>query len=215
VTEVDAKAELDLDTPSTNCDTIIEATDAGTDGNSITILFVDGSLVDDGELTRDGTDFTFTFKHNVTTVADFEAAVAALAGDDDLIAVKTAGTAGNTLVTTDDEFVATPLAGGTTEANPISRRFAGPEGDNGLWTVHSIIGGSPTGSIKFYHSNLPDPDPDTTADWVLLSALNITLAGSALNSFTKQDGYLAAWVMVRIELTSGSGTAAVWYQTGE
>lgn len=110
------KASLDLDTPSVDLDTIIEATTAGEDGNSITIAAVDDGT-GTGTLTRDGTDFTFHFEDAVTTVGDFEALVAALAGADDLIAVKTGGT-GATVLVTADAFEATPLAGGT-NANTI------------------------------------------------------------------------------------------------
>ncbi len=105
------KAELDLDTPSTNLDTIIQAHTAGAAGNAITIRTVaDGSGV--GSFTRVGTALTFHYESGVTTVANFETAVGALAGADELIDVKTTGTAVNVLVAPGDTFAATPLAGG-------------------------------------------------------------------------------------------------------
>lgn len=106
---------LDLETPGTNIDTVIEAVDPGVAGDDITITFVDGSAIDEGELTVVGTDFTFAFKTAVTTVLDFEDAVDAYVlaeGDDALIQVKTIGTPANVLATTDDEFGPTNLAAG-------------------------------------------------------------------------------------------------------
>lgn len=105
------QSELDLSGPGTNVDTVIQAVDAGLAGDDITITFVDGGS-GVGLLTRTGLDFTFTFENGVTTVEDFEDAVAALTGADALIEVKTPGTPAATLATTDDEFGPTNLAGG-------------------------------------------------------------------------------------------------------
>lgn len=105
------KAERDFGTVDTfQLDTVIEATTAGTAGNSLTLALVAGGS-GTGVLSRIGNAFTFTFETAVTTVADFEAAVTALAGADDLIAVKTPGT-GATVLVTADAFAATALAGG-------------------------------------------------------------------------------------------------------
>lgn len=106
------RSSLALVGPGTNIDTVVEAVDKGTAGDSIGITFADGSLVDDGELSVVGLEVTFAFKTGVTTVLDFETAVAALTGDDAIIQVKTIGTPGNVLVTTIDEFVSQNLAGG-------------------------------------------------------------------------------------------------------
>ncbi len=109
-----AKASLALD-PLTggNMDTVIEATTAGTAGNSLTIALVHSAgVANGGTLTRVGNAFTFTFKGGTTTVGNFETAVTALAGADDLIAVKTSGTTADVLSATLDLLTATPLAGG-------------------------------------------------------------------------------------------------------
>lgn len=108
------RALLDLETPGTNIDTVIEAIEPGTGGNSITITFADGDSNDEGTWDESGyPDLVFTFKTTVTTVADFEAAIA----DSEYIQVKVTGTAMNALVTTDDEFSEESLAGGC-EAPP-------------------------------------------------------------------------------------------------
>jgi hypothetical protein len=108
------KASLALD-PLTggNMDTVIEATTGGTAGNSLTIALVHSAgAANGGTLTRIGNAFTFTYKGGTTTVANFETAVTALAGADDLIAVKTGGTGADVLSATLDLLSATALAGG-------------------------------------------------------------------------------------------------------
>jgi len=109
-----AKAQLALDPLTTgNMDTVLEATTAGTAGNSLTIALVHSAgAPNGGTLTRVGNAFTFTYKGGTTTVGNFESAVTALAGADDLIAVKTSGTTTDVLSATLDLLSATPLAGG-------------------------------------------------------------------------------------------------------
>lgn len=110
-TIADDKAFLDLDPISGDIDTVIEATLAGADWNLITIRTVaDGAGT--GSITRVGSAFTFHYASGVTTITNFETHVAALAGADDLIAVKTPGTGGRTFDSPADTFVATNLAGG-------------------------------------------------------------------------------------------------------
>jgi hypothetical protein len=105
------KASLALATKTTHCDTIIEATTAGVAGDLLTIAFAaDGAGA--GSITRVGTNFTFHFADGVTTVTNFQTAVAALAGADDLIGVKTNGTGANVLTAAADVFAATALDNG-------------------------------------------------------------------------------------------------------
>ena len=107
------KAFLDLAVPgSATLNTVIEATLAGTGGNAISFRTVAGGS-GAGVLSRIANAFTFTYESTVTTVANLEAAITALAGADDLIAVKTPGTGGNVLTAVADTFAATLLAGGT------------------------------------------------------------------------------------------------------
>jgi hypothetical protein len=208
----EVKASLDLGTEATNLDTIIEATSAGADGNSITFTSVhDAGAPDAGELTRTGTAFTYTYKGGTTTVADFEAAVAALAGADDLIGVKTAGTGANVLADTDDEMAAEPLAGGVTGNEP-RRVFSTSQGGDaqGAWSVHLICSAGLTGTVKFYYSNLPFPDPDTAAHWVEDTDKDFALAGSAVNAFVTGIDKPADHIMVEVTLSAGSGTIVGW-----
>ncbi len=102
------RAELDMDAAmTTNIDTVIRSVGPG--GTGITIATVaDGTGA--GSFTRVGSALTFHYETLVTTVADFEAAVAALEGDDALIEVKTTGTAADVLTAPGDTAGATALA---------------------------------------------------------------------------------------------------------
>lgn len=103
---------LDLSTKTTHCDTVIQAALPGAaptvPGDGLTIAFVQSAGAPAaGALTNVGKAYTFTFKGGVTTVANFETAIAASAD----LAVKTPGTGANILAVTVDEFTATALAG--------------------------------------------------------------------------------------------------------
>lgn len=112
-------AELDLATPGTNLDTVVEANPPdyeGAAGNQITIeTAADGTGA--GSFTVSGTAVTFHYESGVTTVEDFETELAADAYASALIRVKTAGTAANVLADPGDTFSATNLAGGGATAS--------------------------------------------------------------------------------------------------
>jgi hypothetical protein len=206
-----AKAFLDLVTPGTNIDTVIEAVDGGTVGNLITITFVDGSALDDGALSRIGTAFTFAFKTTVTTVADFEAAVGALTGDDALIQVKTIGTPTNALVTTDDEFAATPLASGGGSHYSASWRGMG---DFGLTVVTD---GTLTGTWTLWASDKPNASLTDDTDWVDTSThaefAETNPAGAATKWRVNSTLLRAAQFRLKYVNTSGLGTINAYVAT--
>ena len=119
------KAELDLDTPSATLDTVVEATTAGVAGNAITIAGAANSAPAGGvTISRTGTAFIIHWESGVSTVADVETAITALAGGDDLFGVKTGGT-GATVLGANDEFEATALAGGI-NGNAFPGAFTNP-----------------------------------------------------------------------------------------
>ena len=110
----DARASLNLSGPGTLLDTVIESVAVGVGGNLITFASVnDGGGID--SITRAGNNFTLHYTSGATTVAQVEALIAALAGPDHLIQVKTPGTPANILVDPGDTFAATNLAGGANE----------------------------------------------------------------------------------------------------
>lgn len=112
-----AKAELDLADLGTGAlDTIVEATTAGEDGNEITVELVgDNGAAAGVTIDVTGSVVTIHYEHNVSTVSDVETAITALAGGDDIIGVKTAGTGATVLQAPIDDFGATNLAGGSDE----------------------------------------------------------------------------------------------------
>src|SRR5882724_3801124 len=111
-----ARASLNLATKTTHDDSVVEAVDKGTAGNAITIAFMaDG--VGKVSITSHLPQKTIVvhFVDGVSTVLDVEKAIAALVvpiNGNPLLRVKTAGTPGNVLHATVDEFAATALAGG-------------------------------------------------------------------------------------------------------
>lgn len=109
----DLTAALDLGTLGTGAlDTVLGATTAGAAGNSITVALVADSALGAGvTISRVGTALTVHVEDGVSTVAQVETAIAALAGADDLAGVTTAGTAA-TVLTAADAFAATALSGG-------------------------------------------------------------------------------------------------------
>lgn len=136
-------AFLDLATKTTNCDTVIQAeAGLGVDGDDVTIAFADGDSNDDGTFDESAyPDITFSFKNGVTTVSDFEAAVAASTH----LRVKTAGTGANVLASTVDEFGAAHLAGavaGTAGKNMIEGPIGLPE-----WFRVKYVNTSGLGSV--------------------------------------------------------------------
>ncbi len=210
------KAVLALD-PLTlgNMDTILEATDGGTAGNSLTIALVHSAgAPNPGALTRLVNAFTFTYKGGTTTVGDFEAAVTALAGADDLIAVKTAGTGGDVLHATNDVLTATALAGGLADNDTVARKFPIDKA-HGMWSVQVIIpAGTFTGSVDFYYSNLPYPDPDNLTHWIEDTDKDYALSDTASSVMTFGVDKIAEHGLCVVTLTAGSCTVAGWATAG-
>lgn len=102
-----SKASLDMSTLGGVVDTVIQARVPGAGGNSISISTV-ANGTGAGTLTQNGNQLTFHFEDGVTTIANFETAVAASY----LVEVASAGTGAVTFADPDDVYVETHLAGG-------------------------------------------------------------------------------------------------------
>ena len=108
-----AENVIDVKTPGTGATVLVNADDAfgpvsmtgGADQETISVV---------------GTAIAVSFEDGVTTVTELETLIGALSGADDILDVKTGGTGGNVLTATDDNLVATNLAGGE-DAARISR----------------------------------------------------------------------------------------------
>lgn len=162
------KAELDLDPTMTNVDTVIEARVAGEGGNNISIEFVaDGTGA--GSLTQSGWALTFHFDPTVTTVTDFETAVAASA----LVQVKTAGTGANIFASPGDVEPAVFLEGG------VDTVLASQSIDKARRVVATF-------QIKQGTPNANPEYPTCTAGFVPVAGVFIP----ALHNTTHQVGYM-------------------------
>ncbi len=113
--DTETKAELDLHIGTTELDTIVEAHTAGDAGNDITITVL-GDAIATVRITRVGTAFTIRYESGVSTIANIETAITALAGADNLFDVKTGGTGATVLSLGDDNVAVTALAGGYDDA---------------------------------------------------------------------------------------------------
>lgn len=81
------------------------------------------------------------------------------------------------------------IAAGTT----VRRVFPGPK--TGTWSYHvDVVAGGATSALKFYFSNLPNPDPANAAHWKDsgIAAINLAVTGV---TFATRTGDLPEWVM--------------------
>ena len=105
-----ARASLYLAPLTTNCETVVRAKSVGPGGNSITLAFVaDGTGA--GSLTEAGDVLTFHYQSGVTTVANFETAVAGSTVIEVLISDGT-----GTLTAPGDTFSAAAFTGGASHS---------------------------------------------------------------------------------------------------
>jgi hypothetical protein len=115
-TNAGVRSFLDLGTLAAgNLDTVVERGVQGIAGDSWTIAATGDSAPAAGVTIDVDTTLETVLIHYesaVSTVLDVETAIAALAGDDDVIEVLTAGTPGTVLTAPGDNFAATALAGG-------------------------------------------------------------------------------------------------------
>lgn len=210
-------AELDLVGPATQLDTVIQAVAEGPDGNLITIAAVADSGLGDGvTFVVTGTDIVCHFEDGVSTVQDFEDALAADAAVSALIQVKTAGTAAAVLAVADDDFAATPLAGGGATSNAAPTYDDEDAGvaiipcDALQIMVRSVAGsGSMTATVTLwgFHEEL--------GEWFKVKALNAASAiaetGTDLIRYAEWIG-LGRYSRLHAQLSvAGTGTEVAVY----
>ena len=211
-------ASKDLATVSTNIDTVIEARLGGTGGNTLKIATVaDGTGV--GNMTYAGaypnTVFTFHYETTVTTVANFESALAAIPVADRHIIRKTAGTGTNALVSPADTFASTFLANGASSVMTRPTDFAAGMHAHGAFTL--IIEGASWRGSGWVCTNLaagPDTIGTHALTWTQFSAVqNVTashgiiLSGSDIQAVPGDGIRLTPTTLDHIEvaLTAASG----------
>jgi hypothetical protein len=146
VTAAAVKAELDMATCNAQLDNVLEAKTAGAAGNPITVAVVGDSATGAGvTITRSGTAFTIHFESGVSTQGHVNTAIGALAGADDLIEVKTAGTEATTLV---NGRAAMDM--GAVFLAPDTQLQAGfaTGADGNRYTVKAVADGTGAGSLE-------------------------------------------------------------------
>lgn len=115
------KAELDCGAvPTKQYDAVLDATTAGTAGNSITVALAGDSETGAGvTIARTDTAFIIHYEAGVSKVSDVNTAITALGGGDDLFGVKTAGTEARVL-DANAAFPAQSLSGGAAATTSTS-----------------------------------------------------------------------------------------------
>lgn len=144
-----ARALLDLDTPSADLDTIVQAKAPflGTFGNSIGVVATatrtDGTVVVTDDL--ETMTVTIDFDPGASTVLDVENAITAQSA---LISVQTPGTAA-TVLDAGDVFVRTALAGGTDAATTFIITVWGRDATSKRWGKHNDSYGRIVAGVLF------------------------------------------------------------------
>lgn len=134
-----ALATLDLDTVSTDLDTIVQAVPLGGLGNGVSVRGVNRAADGGGvQITETAMLVTISWEQGVSTVAQVEAAITA---DATLVTVGTPGTAA-TVLGSNDAFVATHLAGGTDAANTSDVIVYGRDAILGGWGLYNDMYGT-------------------------------------------------------------------------
>jgi hypothetical protein len=107
------RAQRDFGPQAGSFDSILRAVTGGTAGNGITVALTGDSAPAAGvTISRVLLAFVIHYESGVSTIGNVETAIAALAGADDLIEVKTAGTGATVLTAVGDNIAAVALTGG-------------------------------------------------------------------------------------------------------
>lgn len=94
----------------------------------------------------------------------------------------------------------TPIVGTT------RRVFKGPQ-KRGHWSYHlnNLSASGATSTVKFYYSNLPNPDPTIAAHWVDSGITAIDLTVVATSMATKADVFVE-WIKAEAVVVTTAGT---------
>ncbi len=94
-------------------------------------------------------------------------------------------------------------------ATTTSRVMKGPQ-KNGHFSLHVQVaaGSAPVGTLTVWYSNLPEPDPDNDAHWVVDTTVTSIDLSVVANTFYNVGNVNAEHV--RVKVTRSSGTIALW-----
>jgi len=95
------------------------------------------------------------------------------------------------------------------------RASVGPQDGQGHWSFHVIVGAgtAPVGTLTVWYSNLPNPDPQIDAHWVLSGAETGTAIDLAVvaNTFRFVDS-TPNQVRFKANIVSGTASIILWYK---
>ena len=91
------------------------------------------------------------------------------------------------------------------------RCFPGPKGDSGgVWSYHInvVTAAGATSTLKFYHSNLPNPDPTDATHWVDSGITAIDLTSTSADAHATLTGKYPTWIKAEAVVANSTGT--IW-----
>lgn len=186
------QSNLDIAPLTSNCETVVRARNGGFGGDAISLRFVaDGTGT--GSLTRDGYALTFHYETAVTTVANFETAVAA----SDLIEIETTDGTG-TLTSPGDTFSATYFSGGSdqvlTSQNLMMKRR--------VQMTLSVVTGTAGASPAF---------PTCTAGYVAIASVYVPATWTGVGVPVSTDHAISADSIVLHDQRMPLGTPRIYH----
>jgi hypothetical protein len=94
-----------------------------------------------------------------------------------------------------------------------SRMFKGPQ-RNGNWSYQAkaTSAAGATSTLKFYYSDLPNPDPGTAAHWVDsgIAAIDLTATTTVFATIT---GKFPEWIMAQAVIANSGGQVYLWVRS--
>lgn len=109
--------------------------------------------------------------------------------------------------------IANQAIGETLAIGTHSRKFKGPR-RNGEWSYQAkaTSAAGATSTLKFFYSNLPDPDPDTAAHWVDsgISAIDLTATTTVFGSLADK---FPEWIMAQAVIANSGGDLYVFVRS--
>jgi hypothetical protein len=82
--------------------------------------------------------------------------------------------------------------------------------EHGHWSCHLVVTGTPTGTAKFFYSNLPFPALDNDAHWVEDTTKAVTYSGSAKSDFVRGVNQVSTHLRLVVNMTGGSSSVVAW-----
>lgn len=94
----------------------------------------------------------------------------------------------------------------------VGRAIVGPQDGNAFYSFHAIVGAgtAPVGTLTVWYSNLPNPDPNNDAHWVLDATVTSIDLAVVANTFKTVPSVLADHIRFKVTRTSGTISLILW-----